>query len=97
MCEQLLHLVGTTANLADEDVTRRAEMFPAWLCTALHSLPLLILEEIRTKNAMRINFTTHCHFCTMQRTLVKFMWIIWSPVAIILFIYIPRHMEVSLF
>jgi len=31
----------------------------------------------------------------MQRTLVKFMLVIWSPVAIFLLIHITRHMEVS--
>jgi len=45
---------------------------------------------------MRINFTPHCNFCTMQRTLVKFMCVVWRPVATILFIHITRHMEVSL-
>ena len=28
LCELLLHLVGTTANLAEDDVTQCAEMFP---------------------------------------------------------------------
>jgi hypothetical protein len=31
----------------------------------------------------------------MQRTLVQFMWNVWSQVAIILFIHLSRHMEVG--
>jgi len=37
LCEQLLCLVGTTAHLADVDMTHFKEMFLAWLCTTLHS------------------------------------------------------------
>jgi len=45
---------------------------------------------------MRINFTQLCHFCTMQRMLVKSMWVVWSLVATILLIYMTRNIEVSL-
>ena len=60
LCEQLLRLVGTTTNV-DEDVTHRAEMLPAWLCTALHSQSLYAPShsQFKTKNAMRRNCTSH--------------------------------------
>jgi len=32
----------------------------------------------------------------MQRMLMKFMWVVWSPVATIMFIHITRHVEVSI-
>jgi hypothetical protein len=35
--EQLPHLIGITANLAEEDATHCAEIFVTRLCTALHS------------------------------------------------------------
>ena len=66
------------------------------LCIHSDCTPLRILKEIWTNNAMSGNCTTHCHFCTMQRMLVKFMWVVWSPVATIMFIYTTRHIEGSL-
>jgi hypothetical protein len=30
----------------------------------------------------------------MQRMLVKFIWVVWSPGAIIVFIDVTRHMDV---
>jgi hypothetical protein len=54
-----------------------------------------ILKEIRTNTAMRINCIPHCQLCTMQRMVVNFVWVAWSPVATVLFIHTPDTSDIS--
>ena len=92
--EQLLLLVAIIANWTDEDVTHSQKHFQHdFVLLSIHSscMPLRIFKEIWTNNAMRRNCTPHYHFCIMQRTLEKFMWVVWSLVVKILFIPITRH------
>jgi hypothetical protein len=52
------------------------------------SLSLLAFKGIWTSSATVRKFTSHCHFLTVQRALVKFMWVVCSPELTILFVYI---------
>jgi hypothetical protein len=86
--EHLHHFMGTVANQTENGtrITFSQHDFVLLLIDC-YCTPLCILEETGTSNAITRNCTPRCHFCAMQRTLAKFMRVVWSPVVTVLFIH----------